>query len=141
MILICMFAEKTIMKHLIVLLLSLIYLNGFSQTQMEMNQKANESFKKADKELNKIYKTILTEYKSDTAFIQNLKISQRIWITFRDAELKTKFPDGDYGSVHPMCESNYLEELTLERIKKLKQWIDGTEEGDSCSGSVKIINK
>src|SRR6187397_1373000 len=78
----------------------------FGQTQLEMNQKANKDFQKADKELNSVYQNILKEYKSDTAFIKNLKITQKIWIQFRDAEMKTKYPDrkdGYYGSVQPMC--------------------------------------
>jgi uncharacterized protein YecT (DUF1311 family) len=132
------------MRIQLLIVLCFTYLSVFSQSQAEMNEKANESFKKADKELNEIYKTILTDYKSDTLFIKNLKSSQRIWITFRDAELKVKYPEtesGYYGSVYPMCVSIYLEQLTLERIKTLKVWIDGIEEGDVCTGSVKIKEK
>jgi len=113
---------------------------AFCQTQFEMNQESGGSFAKADKELNMIYKKILFEYKSDTAFIKNLKASQRIWITFRDAELKMKFPDrepGWYGSMHPMCESGYLENLTLARIRTLKEWLQGVAEGEGCRGSIK----
>lgn len=129
------------MRNILTILLLLISLNAFSQTQGEMNNDASESYRKADIELNEIYKAILFEYKTDSAFIKNLKASQRIWITFRDAELKVKYPEtepGYYGSVYPMCVSIYLEKLTRERIKTLKEWIDGIEEGDACSGSVKI---
>jgi uncharacterized protein YecT (DUF1311 family) len=65
----------------------------------------------------------------------------RLWIQFRDAEMKMKYPereDGYYGSVYPMCWSMYLTQLTTERITTLKQWLDGTEEGDVCAGSVRI---
>jgi len=116
-------------------------LTGFCQTQSDLNNDAAESYKKADIELNNIYKAILSEYKTDTHFIKNFKASQRIWITFRDAELKMKYPEtepGYYGSVYPMCVSIYLETLTLERVKTLQQWIDGIEEGDVCNGSVKV---
>jgi uncharacterized protein YecT (DUF1311 family) len=112
----------------------------FCQTQFEMNKESGDSFAKADKELNVIYKKILLEYKSDTAFIKNLKASQRIWITFRDAELKMKFPDrepGWYGSIQPMCESGYLEKLTRARIKTLTEWLQGVAEGEGCGGSIK----
>lgn len=129
------------MRFFLVSALFLICLTGFGQTQSEMNNDAAESYKKADGELNKIYKAILSEYKSDTLFIKNFKASQRIWITFRDAELKMKYPEtepGYYGSVHPMCVSIYLEKLTSERVKTLQQWIDGIEEGDACNGSVKV---
>ena len=132
------------MRYILMILIGFISLTGFSQTQGDMNKEANESYKKADKELNDIYKTILSDYKLDTAFIKNLKASQRIWITFRDAELKVKYPEtesGYYGSVYPMCVSIYLEKLTRERIKTLKEWIDGIEEGDVCKGSVKMKEK
>ena len=43
-----------------------------------------------------------------------------------------------YGSVFPMCWSMALTSLTNERIEKLKIWLTGIEEGDMCSGSIKI---
>jgi hypothetical protein len=58
--------------------------------------------------------------------------------------MKMKYPDrepGYYGSVESMCWSNYLTQLTSERIKTLNQWIDGTEEGDVCAGTVKAKAK
>ena len=129
------------MRYLLIIIISLICDTGFSQTQSEMNSNANEAYQKVDKELNAIYKTILLEYKSDTNFINNLKVAQKIWITFRDAEVKVKYPEkesGYYGSVYPMCVSIYLEKLTRERISTLKEWVTGVKNGDVCSGSVKL---
>ena len=131
------------MKFILAILICFSCSIGFAQTQLEMNQQANDSYRKVNKELNEIYKQILTEYKTDTVFIKNLKSSQRIWITFRDAELKVKYPEREteyYGSIHPVCVANYLEKLTRERINTLKVWITGIEEGDCCSGSVKMKN-
>jgi len=131
------------MKFILTILICFSFSIGFAQTQLEMNQQANDSYRKVNKELNEIYKQILTEYKTDTVFIKNLKSSQRIWITFRDAELKVKYPEREteyYGSIHPVCVANYLEKLTRERINTLKVWITGIEEGDCCSGSVKMEN-
>lgn len=42
-----------------------------------------------------------------------------------------------YGSVYPMCAALFLKELTEERTEKLRVWLNGIEEGDVCSGSVK----
>ena len=109
-----------------------------AQTQMQMNQDAGSGYKQAEAELNTIYLQILKGYAADTSFISHLKAAERIWIKFRDAELLMKYPpDGSYGSSQSMCESTYLEQLTHERIKTLKVWVDGIEEGDICSGSVK----
>jgi uncharacterized protein YecT (DUF1311 family) len=106
-----------------------------------MHKEASEEYKKSDFELNNVYQKILTEYKSDSAFINQLKKTQRIWITYRDSELEMKFPaknkQAEYGSVYPMCVSLYLKKLTEERIEKLRIWLNGIEEGDLCSGSVK----
>ena len=130
------------MKKIIVLLIfNLITVCSYSQSQLEMNQEENNKFKVADKELNTMCQKILKEYKLDTAFLKNLKISQNIWIKFRDAEMKTRYPDrenGYYGSVQPMCWSIYLTQLTNERTKSLKLWITGLPEGNVCSGSVNI---
>jgi|SRR6185369_14730023 len=121
------------------LLLSINYC--FSQTQSELNGKEHKKYLKADGDLNSIYQKILKEYAEDSVFIKNLKASQKLWVQFRDAEMKMKYPDrepGYYGSVQPMCWSIYLTQLTEDRIKTLKQWLDGVEEGDVCSGSAKI---
>lgn len=128
------------MKFLNILIFALSTLLSNAQTQAEMNIAAIDSYHKTDKQLNDIYKQILVKYKSDTIFIKNLKASQRIWITFRDAELKMKFPEkveGFYGSIHPVCVAGYLEKLTRQRILTLSAWIDGYIEGDACNGSIK----
>lgn len=111
----------------------------FGQTQLEINENAGMEYRKADKELNQVYQAILKNYKNDLEFIKNIKIAQRIWIQFRDAEMKVKYPDrtvGYYGSIHSMCWSNYMQELTVERISKLRIWLTPVSEGDSCAGSI-----
>jgi uncharacterized protein YecT (DUF1311 family) len=132
---------KQILFALITLLCFAISNDTFGQTQLEMNQEEESNYLKADKELNLVYNQILNEYKSDAVFIKNLKNAQRIWIQFRDAEMKSKYPDreqGYYGSIHPMCWSIYKKDLTEERTKKLIVWLTGIEEGDACLGSVKM---
>ena len=111
-----------------------------AMTQGEMNYCAANAYKEADAKLNSVYKSILEAYKSDTAFIHNLRISEQLWIKLRDAELKVKFPEGpghEYGSVQPMCMSMYLTDLTNDRTKYLQIWLDGIDEGDACTGSVR----
>jgi len=109
---------------------------------LEINKDANFEYKNAKLELNKVYQKILTEYKSDSIFIDRLKKSQEIWILFRDAELEMKFPAEnkqlEYGSAYSMCVSNYLKKLTEQRTEKLKNWLNGIEEGNICNGSIKM---
>ena len=122
------------MKFILTLLSLFLHLTCFSQTQAEMNAEAMENYKKTDKELNAVYKKLLADKKSDTLFIKNLKTSQRIWITFRDAEINLKYPErepGYYGSILPLCYYLYLQELTADRIKTLNTYLSH-EEGDVC---------
>lgn len=114
-----------------------------AQSQADMNQDAGKEYQKADKELNATYQQILKDYSKDSVFIASFKKAQKLWVQFRDAEMKAKYPNraaGYYGSVQPMCWSMYLTELTIERTTKLKVWITGIEEGDVCAGSVKTKN-
>ena len=114
---------------------------AMAQSQAEMNQQATSKFKKQDKELNKVYRQILNEYSADTVFIKNLKSSQKIWIRFRDAEVKMRYPGIDYaGTATSMCKAQLMEEITKARIKTLKVWLTGIIEGDVCSGTVKVKN-
>jgi uncharacterized protein YecT (DUF1311 family) len=127
-------------KILLLAFLSISMTYCFGQTQSELNEAEHKEYLKADKELNSVYQKVLKEYKEDATFIKNLKASQAIWVQFRNAEIKVKYParePGHYGSVQPMCRSSYLTKLTNERIQTLKIWLEGIEEGDVCSGSVK----
>ena len=129
------------MKRILLFNITILFATfSIAQTQYELNMDAKKKYETADRELNDVYNKILKEYKTDTSFIKNLKKAQRLWVQFRDAEMKVKFPDrepGYYGSVQPLCWSLYKEELTRERLNILKTWLDGFEEGDVCSGTVK----
>lgn len=126
-------------KNLISTFIFVLTLNtSFGQNQKDTNL---TEYKKAEIEINSVYQDILKEYSSDKEFVKNLKTTQRLWIQFRDAEVKAKYPNrtpGYYGSVYAMCVSGYMTQLTNERIKTLRVWLTGIEEGDVCSGSVRI---
>lgn len=127
-------------KIILVSILGVMFISLFGQTQEDMNIKAKAEYENTVKELNQVYKKLLQDYKNDTVFIKSMKDAQRQWVKFRDAQVKMKYPPyKDAGeSVLPMCRNFYLKELTTNRIKELKLWIDGVEEGDVCSGSIKL---
>ena len=138
-----LFNRTTHMKNSFVLILLLSLSTATirlqAQTQLEVNMESAKAEKEADVELNKVYKQILTDYAEDTLFIKNLKASQRIWINFRDVEVKMKYPEreeGYYGSMYPMCVSDYRVGLIRQRTAKLKEWLQPMEDGDGCEGSV-----
>jgi len=112
-----------------------------TQAKGDMQDGTCGEFKKADDELNRTYKKILSEYKGDKIFLEKLKKAQRAWLTYRDAHIESAYPVEDkaaeYGSVYGMCYCTIKRDLTEQRTKLLKQWLIGTREGDVCSGSIK----
>lgn len=115
------------------------------RTQAQINACAGAAFGRADAELNRVWQAIQTKYADQPVFLARLKAAQRAWLSFRDAEMAARFPLApgqqahvEYGSVFPMCESQLKATLTAQRTAQLKVWLDGVEEGDVCSGSVKL---
>lgn len=115
---------------------------AFSQTQRASNEEACARLQQADALLNNTYNQILNDHKKDAAFGRKLRIAQRAWIAYRNAQVEALYPEPDkrtaYGTVYPMCRCLALARLTTLRTEELKKWIDGAEEGDTCSGSIKV---
>lgn len=111
-----------------------------AMTQLDLNDCAGRQHQDADAELNRVYKAILEKYRKDPLFVEKLRAAQRAWLAYRDAEIEAKYPHAGeahyYGSIFPMCDFLYRAQLTQERTKKLREWLDGSGEGDGCSGSV-----
>jgi len=109
-------------------------------TQGELNDCFCSQYKKADAELNRIYQELIAANGHDKVFVDKLKIAQRAWIAFRDAQLEATYPEtGDpqvkYGSVYPMCYCMAQQNLTEERTKHLRRMLRSTE-GDVCGWNV-----
>jgi len=97
---------------------------------------------KADAELNRVYKKVRAMYKNDPTFLSQLKTAQRAWIKFRDAHLDARYPleEGmnNHSSAVRDCICYELATVTRARTKQLKEWVTGMEEGDVCSGSLRL---
>ena len=106
-------------KHIIVALLLFCFYNySFAQTQLEMNETAYANYKKADAQLNKVYKqlmTILTK-KEKPLLIQ----AEKDWVKFRDSHCKFEASQYEGGSNKPLIYYNCLEETTKKRIAEIK---------------------
>lgn len=130
------------MKPILILIFFFTSVNlTFCQSQMELALEAEEQYRKADQKLNSVYQKILRDYSEDKEFIENLRISEKIWIQFRDAEMLMKYPENSYireVSVFNLCYLGYLTKLTLQRVNTLQQWVDGHPEGEVCGGSVHV---
>ena len=125
-------------------LLMILTLGIYAQTQFDLNIKACAKLQKAEAEMNKMLGQIYTDYKDDQNFIVKMKKAQSAWEKFYEAQIEAVFPNAgdnpklEYGSVYPMCDCQWRENFINDRIKQLKVWADGIEEGDVCTGSVKI---
>jgi uncharacterized protein YecT (DUF1311 family) len=133
---------KNLFLTIIICCASVTYLNA--QTQMEMNEEALKSYKKTDAELGRVYQKIIQKYAKNTEFINALRSSERLWIQFRDAEVKMMYPASDsrneYGSMYPLCLYSYLEVLTRSRVNQLSLWLKDPADGEGCSGSIGAFN-
>lgn len=105
-------------------------------TQLEINHCAGEAFSQADKQLNQTWKTLLDHFKADQNKINQLRVAQRAWLAFRDAEVEALFPCEDenkrvcWGSMYPTHYNYAMEQLTQARIQTLKTHLDTGEGGE-----------
>lgn len=106
---------------------------GDFDSQSDMRACYCDEYKKHDGELNRLYQEVVKRHKADKKAVARIQSAQKAWLEFRDAHLKTVFPEsGLDGSAQPMCHCILLAEMTLDRIKQLKYLLDPTE-GDLCS--------
>lgn len=115
-----------------------------AQSQKDLNTKAKTACEKAENKMSMILEKIKKLYESDTIFISKLIISQNSWEKYRDSHLDALYPKSDksyYGTVFPMCYYNIKTYLTNKRIQEIMKWINGSFEGDVCSGSMKLLQK
>jgi uncharacterized protein YecT (DUF1311 family) len=90
-----------------------------AQTQLEMNDDAYKSYKKADAELNIVYQKLMKKLdKNEKAM---LTTAQKNWLKYRDSHCDFEAEENEGGSIKPMVWAACLEEVTIARIKDLKQ--------------------
>lgn len=90
---------------------------------------AKETFTNHDAEMNKTYKTLLADIKNRYAsepetgaeIIEKIKISQRAWVRFRDANCPVYILDVETGSqVYETSVYDCESEMTIKRTDELK---------------------
>ena len=107
-------------------------------SQSDMTTCATEGLKKADAELNLVYRQLLKKHAARKNFISKLKLAEEAWVKFRDAHMESLYSESEEdqlraeGSVYPMCKAMELTRLTVERTKALKNMLDH-QEGDVCA--------
>lgn len=95
-----------------------------------------KEYEKADKKLNEMYAKVKTgpasKGKTGPTFKKNLIDAEVTWIAFRNTDSEVYGLSGGSNAF----KLKKMIELTNNRTKQLKEWEDGAQEGDTCSGSI-----
>ena len=112
------------MKSLPVLFLAVsIILSGSlcnAQTMFDMKDEAGMKYKKADEEMNRIYK--MARDTCDSAGKERLKKVQLQWIKYRDLCCEAESMIYEGGSMSGLAYSNCMIDVTKERSGRLKAY-------------------
>jgi uncharacterized protein YecT (DUF1311 family) len=100
--------------------------------QQAMSECVGKSYKKADADLNGLYKQIAQRLKSDPDTTKLLVAAQRAWVSFRDAECTFSASTSQGGTIYPMVYASCLDGLTEKRIADLKAYLACQEGDTSC---------
>jgi uncharacterized protein YecT (DUF1311 family) len=114
------------------------------QAQQEMNYCAGEDFRRADAEINTVYRTAVAEAQAaDREYARSggdaaggpgagpgeeatLREAQRAWVSFRDANCRLESFEARGGSMQPMLDAGCRATLTRARTAELR--------GPECPG-------
>ena len=88
--------------------------------------------KKADAELNALYRQITARLKDDQATTKLLVAAQRAWVAFRDAECDFSASGVSGGGALGMILAICLDRLTSKRIDDFKNYLKCQEGALDC---------
>lgn len=92
------------------------------QTQTDMNICSDKTYKKADEDLNVVYKKALKILDgSDVGQIEKFKEVQRSWLEYRDLNCNYAVSGYEGGTIAPLVYATCMTELTQERTKQIPQ--------------------
>ncbi|HEV7608647.1 MAG TPA: lysozyme inhibitor LprI family protein [Steroidobacteraceae bacterium] len=98
--------------------------------QIEQNICAYEDFMAADRALNQTYQALLRKEGADAHYVAKLRLAQKAWIAFRDAELEATFACAEegaracWGSIYPLAYNVFKTRLTDERRMRLAEILE-----------------
>jgi uncharacterized protein YecT (DUF1311 family) len=94
------------------------------QTQTEINSCATWQYEQADKELNRLFKSVVSRISPQRQ--ANLRAAQRVWIIFRDAHCRF-IADGYRGSsMYPAVLYGCLTSVTDSRSAQLNEFLQSS---------------
>lgn len=100
-----------------------------ANTQLEMNQCADQQAKNADKTLNSVYHIVMEKIGPEDKL--NLRAAEQAWIRYRDTNCSGEAALYKGGSIAPLIESTCLAKNTQERTEEIRRiyvhFLDGTD--------------
>ena len=94
-----------------------------AQTTVEMRDCAGKEYKKADAELNSVYKQLMSKL-TDEGHKALLKTAQQAWIKYRDANCEFEAYLNRGGTIYPLVYTGCLSTMTTARTKELRELIE-----------------
>jgi uncharacterized protein YecT (DUF1311 family) len=106
-----------------------------ANTQMDIDRCSADALHAADSELNATYQAVLKKWAAYPAMIEKLRLTQRSWIAYRDADLASRFANADAegadrGSAYPAAFNFYSASLERERTARLCEYLRGDAYGE-----------
>ena len=98
-----------------------------AQTTVEMRDCAGKEYKKADAELNSVYKQLMSKL-MDAGHQTALKTAQQAWIKYRDANCEFEAYLNRGGTIYPVVYTGCLSAMTTNRTKELRELIEQQEQ-------------
>jgi uncharacterized protein YecT (DUF1311 family) len=99
--------------------------NKKAATQYDLNVCASEEAKRADDELNRVYRLLLSKVRGDALAADKVKAAQKAWVAYRDAYIAAMYPAEDkqaeYGSILPMEVDLLAAKLTRLQTTALRE--------------------
>jgi uncharacterized protein YecT (DUF1311 family) len=90
---------------------------------VEMRQCFDRAFRAADAELNRVYAAL--QRKADPRGRTLLRLAQRAWIAYRDAECRFRASESEDGTLYPIELLSCRTDLTKERARELRRALNG----------------
>ena len=87
-----------------------------------MNAQARKDFKRADTELNTVYRKVIALL-PDEKSVELLQKAQRAWVAFRDANAAFHADEMRGGSAAPLLFYGQQTQLTKSRLKHLQRYL------------------
>lgn len=84
-----------------------------AQTQIDMNECAHLDFKKADAQLNKLYKELMATLEPEQK--NSLKRTQQLWLKYKDAQCEYESDEFKGGSIAGLIFSSCQQRITQQR--------------------------